>query len=54
MIIFGYIRLKCGRKVAPNSINLMVGALQDVIHKKNNNHNGWATVGYLKGPKKGP
>ena len=35
MIIFGYIWLKYGKKVAPKSINSMVGALQDVIHKKN-------------------
>ena len=54
MIIFGSIWLKFGRKVAPNSLNEMLGALQDVIHKKNNNNHGGATVGYLKGPKKGP
>ena len=32
MIIFCYIWLKFGRKVAPNSLDLVAGALQDVIH----------------------
>ena len=54
MFIFGYIWKKLGGKVTPNSLNSMLGVLHDVIHLRNNNHDGGATVGYLKGPKKGP
>ncbi len=54
MVIFGYIWLKFGRKVASNSLTSMLGTLHDVIHEENNNHDGGATVGYLKEPQKGP